>query len=125
MGDTVHFNIIEFCYAAHWETFDGKIVIVKFVAHHGILGDKVNARTLYSRTLIQKNWLEHVSCVLVTCLIDLAAIVSLRTIEAKERVKILIATLHETTQWPCQFYDTLLKVEVAFDLYMEREIWAY
>ena len=64
-------------------------------------------------------------CVLVTCLIDLAAIVSLRTVEAKERVKILLATLHDTTQWPCQFYDTVLKVKVAFDLYMELEICVY
>ena len=55
MGDTVLFSVIEFFYAVHYETFDGKIVIVKFVALHGILDDKVNARTLYSHTLIQKN----------------------------------------------------------------------
>ena len=57
------------------------------------------------------------SCVLVTRLINFVAIVLLRTVVTKpERVKILHATLHDITRWPCQFYSMPLKVEVAFDL---------
>ena len=67
----------------------------------------------------------HMSFVLVTCFVNFAAIVLLRTVKAKERVKILLATLLDTTQWPCQFYKAPLKVKVAFDLYMEPESLAY
>ena len=35
---------------------------------------------------------------LVTCLINFVIIVLLRTVESKERVRILLATLHDTTQ---------------------------
>ena len=56
---------------------------------------------------------------LVISLIYFAAIVLLRSVETKERVKILLATLHDIIRWPCQFYDTPLKVKVAFDLYIE------
>ena len=54
---------------------------------------------------------------LVTYLIKVAAIALLRTVETKERVKILLTTLRDITRWPWQLYDTHLKVEVAFDLY--------
>ena len=42
-----------------------------------------------------------------------------RTVEAQERVKILLATLHDITRRPCQFYNTPLGVRVAFDLQKE------
>ena len=54
---------------------------------------------------------------LVTCLINVAAIVFLRTVETKERVKILLATLHGITRSSCQMYSSLFEVKVAFDLY--------
>ena len=53
---------------------------------------------------------------LVTWFINFAAIVLLRSVEAEERVKILLASLHEITRWPSQFYNTPLKVRVPFDL---------
>ena len=55
---------------------------------------------------------------LVTCIINFAAIVLLRTVKTEESVKILLATLHDTTQYK---KNTPLKVKVAF-LYMEPEI---
>ena len=36
---------------------------------------------------------------LVTCIINFAAIVLLRTVKTEESVKILLATLHDTTQY--------------------------
>ena len=56
---------------------------------------------------------------LVTCLINIAAIVFLRTVETKERVKILPVFLNGITQWPCQIFSTLFEVEVTFDLYKQ------
>ena len=84
---------------------------------HGISGNKVNARTRHAHTLKQKNYAFNVSYVLVTCLINSAAIVFLRTVETKERVKILLPTLYGITRSPCQMYSSLFEVKVAFDLY--------
>ena len=56
---------------------------------------------------------------LVTCIINFAAIVLLRTVKTEESVKILLVTLHDTTQYKKK--NTPLKVKVAF-LYMEPEI---
>ena len=36
---------------------------------------------------------------LVTCIINFAAIVLLRTVKTEESVKILLATLHDTAQY--------------------------
>ena len=38
-------------------------------------------------------------------------------VETKERVKILLATLHNIARGYCQFYNMPLKVKVAFDVY--------
>ena len=49
----------------------------------------------------------------------IAAIVFLRTVQTKERVKMLPAFLHSITRWPCQIFSTLFEVKVSFDLYKQ------
>ena len=57
---------------------------------------------------------------LVTCIINFAAIVLLRTVKTEESVKILLATLHDTTQYKKK--TRLLKLKLLFCTWSQKSL---